>query len=752
MPLRRWIVALCCGCAALGYAPRLHAEDGQVRGIKVLPEKDADCSSLKTICESVTRGCKTNDEKAIAIYNFMQLTHYHLAYPEEKGGLGVLREINVYGWSLCGGLHSEEAALWREMGWKWRYVGWSDPGHTTVEVYYDGRWHYLDVFLKFYVWMPDPNAPGGRTIAGQQDIKANPSLVTDGLVFDKDRAVYYHKGDQFEVIDGKANWRAPSFLSCGDDPRGILTGIASSNRAGSPTGWGGIVFDSPGYSTDVNLAPGNALTLTWNSIKDAYWFNGQKKAPAHTCRDKDCRNCPAIGPVLEPYDGPGLEPRSYANGSLLFAPDLANDAFLNSLVAKENVKVADGKLAPAKAGAPASITVGLQSPYVMSRASGAADGVEKAEISVDGGKTFQPIQLADFSQQVGGKYNCLVKLSFNAPISALRLEAVVECNRGALPYLSPGKNKIAVSVADPKELGDNRLVVTYAYEPGFRTKSFEDLAGEGAELARDHNTTWASNPTVVQKVFSAKDLPATCEIDVPTPEGKYPIYPRMLFVRREVLAPGAKPQATPEGAEAPKPAAEKDLKTLPSPFTVGIVPPPKKAVRPTTKRTIILHAGPVVSQEGAVEENHYLKSKKGETWVMLVDGHIQKLPAAADIADAKLVFPVTHGTDQAATKVGVSLLTDAPEKGKPFDFKNLGDVVGTAVVPIQPQGKDYAPPKTFAIDVTRAFKRIAGQNGSFHGFALRVIQDRAVDEGYITRLDMPKDAEVKLEVEGYDRK
>ena len=128
----------------------------------------ANCSSLKAIVDSVTRGCTTNDEKAIAVYNFMQLTHYHQNYPDEKGGLGALKEINVYGWSLCGGLHTVEAALWRELGWKWRYVGWSNPGHTTVEVRYDGRWHYLDSFLKFYVRMPDPKAPGGWTIASEE--------------------------------------------------------------------------------------------------------------------------------------------------------------------------------------------------------------------------------------------------------------------------------------------------------------------------------------------------------------------------------------------------------------------------------------------------------------------------------------------------------------------------------------------------------------------------------------------------------
>src|SRR5579872_6830545 len=95
---------------------------GLVRGIKVLPDKAPDSTSLKSIVETVTRGCKTNDEKAIAIYNFMRLTHYHRAYPSEPGGIPVLKEINCYGWSLCGGLHAEQSALWREMGWDWRFV------------------------------------------------------------------------------------------------------------------------------------------------------------------------------------------------------------------------------------------------------------------------------------------------------------------------------------------------------------------------------------------------------------------------------------------------------------------------------------------------------------------------------------------------------------------------------------------------------------------------------------------------------
>ena len=89
---------------------------GLVSRIKVLPDKAPDCSSLKAIVESVTRGFRSNDEKAIALYNFMQLTHYHFAYPGEPGGLPVLKEINCYGWSLCGGLGRRRWGLRGRLG------------------------------------------------------------------------------------------------------------------------------------------------------------------------------------------------------------------------------------------------------------------------------------------------------------------------------------------------------------------------------------------------------------------------------------------------------------------------------------------------------------------------------------------------------------------------------------------------------------------------------------------------------------
>ena len=752
MAVRR-IIQAACGSVALvlllSITPRAGAEAAKVGRIKVVADKAPDCSTLKSIVETVTRGCKTNDEKAIAIYNFARLAWYHRQYPGEKGGVAALKMLNVYGWSLCGGQHAALSAMWRAAGWKWRFVGWH--GHTTVEVFYDGQWHYFDTFLKIYVWKPDSNAPGGRTVASQADIQANPELITRDLVLDKARKVYYRRDNQFEIINGKANWQAPAFFVCGDEPKGVIGGVAGRNRAGSPKGWAGIKFDEDGYTTDVDLAPGESLELMWRAIKGAHWWNGRKYLPYHTCSDKEYRNCAAAGPILEPYHG--ITPRgrrSFASGRLLFAPDLGSDATLSALAAKENVKAAGGRLVPVDATQPASITVSMQSPYIMSRAYGTAGGAEKAEISLDGGKTFKPVDLKDFSDAVGGKYACLVRLGFSKELTSLRLEVLVQHNRCVLPYLSPGRNKITVSVAEPKALGESRLVVTYAYCLGSRNQSYEQIADRGAELARAHYAKWSETPTVVQKTLAAADLPATFTIDVPTPKGKYPVYPRMLFLRREVLSPGAKPLPLPAGAVEPKVGKDDTLKTLPNPFLVGIAKPPKKVERPTASKKIPLACSHVVKTDGKTFDNNFIKwrPKKYEAWVMLVGGTLGRLPAPRDIAAARLCFPVVNACPQATTQVGCTLLEVPFEKGKPYDFKKLGKVLGTVNVPKQAAA---GAAKYYKIDVTRAIKQLAAGEAKFHGFCIRTIPNRSIDDGWTTRIDITKKEVTYLEMEAYTK-
>ncbi|NQU22652.1 MAG: hypothetical protein HQ567_15355, partial [Candidatus Nealsonbacteria bacterium] len=719
--------------AALGATtaiPAVHAAQqkaakapGLVSQIKVLPDKAPDCSSLKSMVESITRECKTNDEKAIAIYNFMQLTHYHFAYPGEPGGLPVLKEINCYGWSLCGGLHSEQSALWRQLGWGWRFVGWN--GHTTVEANYDGKWHYLDAFLKFYAWKPDPNAPGGRTIASEDELTNNSEeLIRNAFVMDQARKCVYAKNNQFGRYGNKMYWLAPSFLCCGDELEGVIGGLKTHHRVGPSEGWAGIVHDDRGYSADVNLAPGFALTNTWDAVPDAWYWGNSQKPPAHTCgAHKDTRNDPGIGLVLEPYVK-SKPARSYSSGTLTFAPDFSSDAVLKSFVSTANVKYAAKALVPAESGQPGVVVVDFSSPYLLTKANGEAAGADAVEVSTDGGKTFNAVDLKDFTEAVRGQVAAQVKITFKEALKTLQLDAIVQNNSGALPYLSPGKNVVTVSVADPKALGENKLVVTYAYRSGSRSKSFEQMYDEDKEIAKAHDATWDDTVTCVQKTFTAGDLPAKFEIDCPTPKGRYPVYPRMLFVRRELLAPGQTPAAVPAAASTPKVGPNEELATLPSPWLIGTQLPPAVPVRATRSAVLPVKKVAYVTKKGEVFTHQFVKWLKDDSdaWVMLIDFGADKLPKLDDLASAKLALYVEEAHEKAPMQVAVVVL-DAPfEPGQPYDFAKLGKNVGSTIVQ-KGIGGPISPPKRYEIDVTMAMRAWAGV-AKCHGLAVRIVPNR----------------------------
>lgn len=171
----------------------------------------------------------------------------------------------------------------------------------------------------------------------------------------------------------------------------------------------------------------------------------------------------------------------------------------------------------------------------------------------------------------------------------------------------------------------------------------------------------------------------------------------------------------------------------------------------TTNIVAVMCASHAVCKNGETNGNHCIKwpadGKASQTWIMLVGGEIKKLPDSKEIAKACLVIPVVRGKDAAATKVLVVALTAPFENGKSYNFDNLGDAVGTVIVPKQTDG-DYNPPKEFRADITKYLRRLArGVEGKFYGFAIRVQQDFDVDEGNTIRIDMPNAAKLPLEIE-----
>ncbi len=732
------------------------AGPGLAKQIKVLPDLAPDSSSLHSIIATITRGCKTNDEKAIAIYNYCMLTNYHLAYPSEPGGIPALKEINCYGWSLCGGLHTVESALWIEAGWGHRYVGWN--GHTTVEANYDGRWHYLDIFLKFYAWEPD--GKGGRTIASEDDLNRNSdALIRNAFVLDSGRGCVYAKDNQFIQSGEHANWRAPAFLSCGDTISDVIGGLKTHHAGSAEAGWAGINHDTGSYSTDVNLSPGMSLTNTWDPAKsrDDWFWAAAHNAPGHTCPNyKDTRNDPAYGLILEPYVNarPRAVTPTASSLSILIFPTTHFSSHSPRLT------ISNTPITPSYrriASRPGSVIVAMESPYIISgRSNGVADGAEKIEISVDDGKSFAPVEFEKLGAAAKGKMKTLVRITFTQALKSLSLSIDVQNNPGALPYLSPGRNIVAVSCADPKSLGESKLVVTYAYRLGSRSKSFDQLCDQGKQIAKQADAKWSDTIVYAQKSFAATDLPGQLEIDCPTPKGAWPVYPRMMFIRREVIAPGSSPLPMPSGAIAALPASPDELQSLPNPFLIGTETPAPVKERAIRTVRIPLKYVQFCDENGQVSDTGLLAwpkaaAENGKVIEGAVEygGELKDLPPLKSIAAARLVVPVVSGHNKAAQKIAVVFLDAPVEKGKACDFKNLDNTAGTAIIPIQPgDAPEYKPTKAVSIDVTGAVKSISRGDSKFNGLAVRVVPDRGIDDGWTVRCRLSTDS-ASLEIDKF---
>jgi hypothetical protein len=459
---------------------------GAAEGLKVTTDKTVDNSSLESIVADVTRlaGAKTNDEKAIAIYRYLHHTIFHWAYPTEKApqSVGPLKVINSYGWGLCGGQHTVLKALYETAGWKCRYMGW--PGHTTIEVNYDDKWHYFDTFMKCYYWTKDKSH-----VAGQEEIANDPFIVLDALK------------------DGRA---APENLCCGDPPEDVVGGCKARKDCGDAKGWASVTWRDDNYSPSLTLRSGSVLHLDWKAEPNGFAITG--KTPQHSCGTKDFRNDKELGPIMEHYG-----PRNWSDGTFVYAPDFSKagdvaDVTLTGAKADgDKLKASDGK-------ATAIFKLNLPYPYVTGKLNATFDGEGKLFVSPDNGKSWQPAAVGDISPLVKQHYDVCVKAEFSGSLSKFSLEAEVEHNRSAQPYLFNGKNTITVATKDNKLPDGSVLSITYAY--------LEATAPEKRDQYNGKGVTYGDLKTVTKEVTA---LPFTFDIDV---GGNEP--PKMAYIERVV--------------------------------------------------------------------------------------------------------------------------------------------------------------------------------------------------------------------------
>ena len=424
-----WCVALCGGLSAGGVA-------AQVQSPWVTSDRTVDCSSYETILAGVLRPGMTDEQKAIALYDFYRQMVYH--YQNIAESRNPLKCINVIGNTLCGSQGTCMKGLLTAAGLKARVV--SHPGHTFYEVFYGGKWHGFDTMTNFYVFTRRPN----RNVASFEELHKDPSLIKDA------------------EKEGRA---VPGMCCCGDEPMAFAQKTEVTDYQPQKSDWS---------VKDYSLRPGEQIVRSWwpqgKPLPGTYRV-GHEPGPMHTCGKHDQGNPPELFKFWEPYGipkmgGKTISYRHYCNGTMSYSPDLGQPPLREALAKGE-------------------LVVPVKCPFYVTAAAAMLEATcpaagDSVEVSVAVDNHWTPVltakdpgrrqYVAEFDKVVvrpnQGRhtYDVKFKIQGKAALEHFYLQTVFAHNAMAAPYLMPGKNRVTLTVANPEALQADPLTLVYRYK------------------------------------------------------------------------------------------------------------------------------------------------------------------------------------------------------------------------------------------------------------------------------------------------
>ena len=474
IPALLWAVA---GARADEHAPR------------VLSPRNADAYSMKTFAQFHRWKDLEGDAKVYEIYRYLadkRTGLYPLGSPAREGGEDLydyfavrdpVKMINVYTIGHCGTLGPAMAGILRDMG-----VGPSRsifmPGynHVAAEVFYGGKWHYLDLDLRGIFRRPD------GTLASYAESQKDGGL-----------------------------WKGPNtplFF-----PLDRLSGVRKAYEREKPNYRLGV--SSGGHTMDYVLRRGETLTRWWKPQGGRWDHHPSYHKKPHPYRV-----------IMREPRGPKCKHPSYSvhthgNGRFVYAPDLtdASADFADGVHVSSNVRPGPDGLTLAEAGEGVAVFE-VRSPYVIVPKVGDLESKEddreasvveadaagaSFSVSRDNGLTWKGVSLnegaADLTREVAGSYGYLLKIALKgepgaAVVRSLRLTTWVQVHPASLPSLRKGVNRMRYVTGDHHELPTHVMEIR---PPGYDREAFLRVMHEApVDYDPDRKTKRAIGPFVVK--------------------------------------------------------------------------------------------------------------------------------------------------------------------------------------------------------------------------------------------------------------
>ncbi|KKL19557.1 hypothetical protein LCGC14_2464270, partial [marine sediment metagenome] len=398
---------------------------------------------------------------------------YHFWPPGESEGQPRLRRtvydpvklLNAYGWAICGQCAHTLYGLYTTAGLEARPIGL--PGHSLCEVFYEGRWHILDVDM--WTWF---RTPAGH-IAGAYELTQNP----EGLVLNN-----AERSDPCDLPDRSLEAYAKMYGE---------TETVDDHVKCLPPKW-----SIRAHSMDFHLRPGETLIRSQGN-------QGRFHMPAAWTASRTKYRREWKGHPRERY-----EPfRTFGNGRWIYQPDLSTGSgdFAAGVRQAEGVNPDDGGLA-GTGGA----SWRIQSPYPfcgipdcdaqpITYSEGvwlhlAGSGPVRAEVTdpegklvevgtIDGGDFERKV---DITQLLSSRYDCLIRITLGegARLRRLRFEGYLMTSPTSIPRLVAGDNPMELRCADKYGLP----TVPFSQVIDFREGA--DLAGQWQDCSNAQAGTY----------------------------------------------------------------------------------------------------------------------------------------------------------------------------------------------------------------------------------------------------------------------
>ncbi len=430
------------------------------RNLKLIKPDEVDATDIRSLVATVTRGCTTDKEKAVALWAYItRRPYYHWCTarenPEATNENGIVldpvRNFNVHGTVICFQVIDILGTMAEVAGIESHSLGL--PGHMVSELRFGDTWHLLDAQQN-----PASYCLGddGSSILSYSQICTNPNKYILNQANPSDPFYQFDQGGYAYLF---VPWESKRY--CIDHFYQSQSEVYATRIS-----WG--------HTIQFHLRRGEQLIRWFGNLGRWYCPPELFSTWGGYSPGFGGRNHVVQGPH-SPYN-----PKNrYANSVLVYKPNWkAHERnFLDGLYDGTNYVLADGKVRPAGLGE-CHVIFRVISPYLIAGKPGrldvggdsyggalfeadfyreSIDAVNSVAISTDNGLTWNTVWIndqtgsthlrLDLTNEVEGRYHYLIKVRLlgdepaEAFLENLKLTNYLFCSPVPLPAIKPGANR-----------------------------------------------------------------------------------------------------------------------------------------------------------------------------------------------------------------------------------------------------------------------------------------------------------------------